>query len=65
MDAARRHRKYPSYTTAQLKAFVAEDGENANPVMVKEIADREAGLSVYRPTPQIMGGKPIVRVGRM
>jgi hypothetical protein len=65
MDAARSTRKYPAYTTEQLKEFIAKDGDNANPVMVKEVADREAGISVPRFTPQIEGGLVIPRLGRM
>ncbi|MBM6453092.1 hypothetical protein [Lacticaseibacillus paracasei] len=63
MDAARSNRKYPSYTLAQLEAFVAEG--KGNPVMVQEIADRKAGRSVTLVTPQIEGGKPVSRVGRL
>jgi hypothetical protein len=65
MDAARSTRKFPSYTTEQLKSFVARDGEAANPVMVQEIADREAGVSAPIFTPQIDGGTITVRIGRM
>lgn len=65
MDAARSTRKYPSYTTKELKEFIARDGENANPVMVKEVADRESGASVPRLTPQVAGGRVIPRLGRM
>ncbi len=56
-------RKYPGYTLAQLESFVAEG--KGNPVMVQEIADRKSGKSVYRPTPQVSGGVPSFRVGRM
>lgn len=48
MDAAKSSRKYPSYTTKELKAFIAKAGANANPVMIQEIADRESGASVHR-----------------
>jgi hypothetical protein len=47
MDAALKNptgRKYPGYTTAQLKAFIAEG--NANPVMIEEVRRREAGESL-------------------
>jgi hypothetical protein len=56
-------RKYPSYTLAQLEAFVAAG--NGSPVMVQEIADRKSGASVVRTTPQILGGIVIPRIGRM
>jgi hypothetical protein len=48
---------------AQLEGFVAEG--KGTPVMVQEIADRKSGKSVYRPTPQVGGGVPAFRVGRM
>lgn len=64
MDAAHKSaRKYPSYTLAQLEAFVAQG--NGNPVMVAEIAARKAGTSNVLVVPQIEGGKPTVKVGRM
>lgn len=63
MDAATSTRKYPSYTLSQLEGFVAEG--RGNPAMVQEIADRKAGLSTIKATPQILGGKPRVRVGRL
>lgn len=63
MDAARSNRKYPSYTLAQLETFVAEG--RGNPVMVQEIADRKAGRSTPLVTPQLKGGKPQTKVGRM
>jgi hypothetical protein len=59
MDA----RKYPSYTLADLEKFVAEGKGNA--AMVQEIADRKSGASKTRETPQILGGKAQIRVGRM
>ncbi len=37
-------RKYPGYTTAQLKSFIA-DGKG-NPVMVDEVRRRDAGESL-------------------
>ena len=65
MDATKSTRKYPAYTTDELRKFVAEAGDAANPVMVKEIADRDAGISRFRPTPQVEGGMAIPRLGRM
>lgn len=56
-------RKYPSYTLEQLEAFVAEGG--SNPVMVQEIADCKAGTSKILVVPQIEGGKPNPKVGRL
>lgn len=65
MDAARTNRKFPSYSTKELKTFVANAGDAANPVMVQEIADREAGVSAPIHTPQIDGGNIVIRLGRM
>jgi hypothetical protein len=70
MDAGRTTRKYPSYTTAQLKAFVAEgvtEFSSAEKVadIAAEVARREAGISVHRPTPVVEGGFVIPRLGRM
>ncbi len=56
-------RNYPSYTTAQLEAYVAAG--RGNETMIQEIANRKAGASVVRVTPQIMGGKVVVKVGRI
>ena len=64
MDAAHKsNRKYPSYTLDQLEAFVVEG--RGNDVMIKEIADRKAGVSKALVVPQIEGGKPKPKVGRM
>lgn len=63
MDAARSNRKYPAYTLAQLEAAVAAG--RGNPVMVQEIEDRKAGRSVALVVPQIEGGKPQPKVGRL
>lgn len=64
MDAAHKStRKYPSYTLAQLETFVAEG--LGSDVMIKEIADRKAGTSTVHVTPQIEGGKPNPKVGRL
>ena len=57
------NRKYPSYTLAELKKFVAEGKGNA--AMEQEIKDRESSASTVRETPQILGGKVQTRVGRM
>lgn len=62
MDAARSNRKYPAYTLAQLEAFVAEG--KGNPVMVQEIEDRKVGRSAALVTPQLIGGKPVTKIGR-
>lgn len=51
-------RKYPSYTLADLKKFVAEGKGNA--VMEQEIKDRESGSSTVRVTPQILGGRVLL-----
>lgn len=56
-------RKYPSYTLADLEKMVAEGRGNA--VMEQEIADRKSGVSAVKTTPQILGGKAQVRLGRM
>jgi hypothetical protein len=63
MDGATTTRKYPSYTTADLEAFVASGQGNA--VMVQEIADRKANVSVVKATPQLIGGNVQVKIGRM
>lgn len=65
MDAGRTTRKFPGYTTAELKEFVAKAGDAANPVMVKEITDREGGISRPHVVPQIKGGLVVPRLGRM
>ncbi len=62
-DSAMDARKYPSYTLADLEKAVAEG--RGNPVMIQEIADRKSGASKVRETPQILGGKAQVRIGRM
>lgn len=64
MDAAYKStRKYPSYTTSELEQFVANG--QGNPVMMQEIANRKAGRSVILKVPQIDGGTPIPKVGRL
>lgn len=64
MDAAHKsNRKYPSYTLAQLEAFVAEG--KGNDVMIAEIAARKAGANAALVVPQIEGGKPTPKVGRL
>lgn len=44
MDSAIVGRKYQSYSTNELRAFVAQG--RGNPVMVQEVADRESGKSL-------------------
>jgi hypothetical protein len=56
-------RKYPSYTLAELKKFVAEGRGNA--VMEQEIKDRESGASQVKTAPQILGGKAQTKIGRL
>ena len=56
-------RKYPSYTTQELEAFVATG--KGDDTMIQEIADRKAGISQIAITPQIMGGKVVTKVGRL
>lgn len=51
MDSGISKRKYPSYTTSQLEEAVAAG--RGNDVMIKEIADRKAGVSVGLVVPQI------------
>lgn len=64
MDGAHKStRKYPGYTLAELEAAVAAG--RGNDVMLKEIADRKAGISKPFETPQILGGKVQPKVGRM
>lgn len=64
MDGAMKsNRKYPSYSLAELESFVANGEGNA--VMVAEIAARKSGISTVYQTPQILGGKPVVKVGRL
>jgi len=62
-------RMFPSYTTAQLKQFVAEgvtELRSAEKVeqIKREIAARESGASDVKVTPQIEGGKLHSIVGR-
>lgn len=64
MDAGHKsQRKYPAYTLAELETIVAEG--RGNDVMVKEIADRKAGISKPFVVPQIEGGKAQTKIGRM
>ena len=68
MDAAKSNRLYPSYTTVQLKEFLAADERLDDASRIKmqgEVDRRDAGLSVYRPTPVTHGGIAIPRLGRM
>lgn len=66
MDAARSTRKYPSYTTTQLEAFVAEgvtEFRSAEKVadIAAEVAARKAGLSVHRPERQMTDIQTLTR----
>lgn len=65
MDSANQNspRKYPSYTTVELENAVTSG--RGNDVMIEEIARRKAGLSVAMVTPQLLGGKAVVKVGRL
>jgi hypothetical protein len=63
MDAAPCHRKFPGYTLAELEAAVAAG--RGTPVMEAEIAARKDGTSVHYKVPQVEGGKPVARIGRM
>jgi hypothetical protein len=66
-------RMYPSYTTAQLEQMVErtkanEPGSDACMkviAMQDEIERRKSGLSVAFHTPQILGGRPVTKVGRL
>jgi hypothetical protein len=65
MDAAQNltGRKFPGYTLAELKAFVAAGKGTAE--MMTEIANREIGTSTHYRVPQLIGGKVSLRIGRM
>jgi len=64
MDAGHKsNRKYPAFSLADLKRFVAEG--RGNDAMLEEIMAREAGISHPFVTPQILGGKPVTKVGRL
>lgn len=65
MDAAPTRRMYPGYTLAELEKAVAEGRADSAGTMVMEIAARKAGASQHFKTPQILGGKPTTRIGRM
>lgn len=56
-------RFYTYYTTKQLKEIVAVGNlsEEMTTKISAEIAARESGLSVTRDTPQISGGKVMVK----
>ncbi len=66
-------RKYPSYTTAQLESFIAEIKANETGsdacmrviAMSDEVERRKAGLSQVSVTPQLLGGKVQIKIGRM
>lgn len=70
MDAGRTTRKYPSYTTAQLEAFVAEGVTEFRPAekvadISAEVAARKNGTSRHFAIPQIEGGQLVFKIGRM
>jgi hypothetical protein len=75
MDAGRTTRKFPAYTTEQLKIAVIDYQLGIHPAgeapaghveaMIAEVKAREAGTSVHRPTPQIEGGKIVTSIGRI
>ena len=73
-------RKFPGYTTDELKIAVMDYQLGIHPLsatvapghveaMIEEVRRREAGLSVYRPTPQVGWSSvkmvPANRIGRM
>lgn len=58
-------RMYPSYTTSQLKAAAPSADPATRAKMESEIAMRESGASQQRITPQIQGGRPMPKVGRL
>jgi hypothetical protein len=62
-------RDFPSYTLAQLEKWIAEGTVNNNATMLarvkKEIEARKSGASQAFVTPQIEGGKPTPKVGRL
>ena len=73
-------RKFPGYTTDELKIAVMDYQLGIHPLsatvapghveaMIEEVRHREAGLSVYRPTPQVGWSSvkmvPANRIGRM
>jgi tRNA(Ile2) C34 agmatinyltransferase TiaS len=51
-----------NYKTSELAQSVDVDDYA---VMVQEIADRKAHVSVIKATPQILGGKVQTKIGRM
>jgi len=65
-NKAKDARMYPGYTTVQLKEFVKKESDpETKKKMEAEIAARESGASTVRVTPQILGGKPVNKIGRM
>jgi hypothetical protein len=75
MDTGRTTRKFPAFTTEQLKVAVIDYQLGIHPcgaapaghveAMIAEVKAREAGTSVAFKVPQIEGGKVITRLGRM
>lgn len=69
MDAAFRNptRRFPCHTDAELRqALTREDlPADKREAMTTELTAREAGTSVAFRAPQVSGGTPIFKVGRM
>lgn len=61
-----RTRQFPSYTTKELKSHLRNELTTEMRSKIEaEIVAREAGESKVRVIPQIQGGMPIPRLGRM
>jgi hypothetical protein len=75
MDTGRQNRKFPGYTTEQLKIAVIDYQLGIHPcgvapvghieALIAEVKAREAGTSKHFKVPQIEGGKIVTRIGRM
>ena len=65
MDAAQNltGRKFPGHTLAELKAFIAAGKGTAE--MMTEVENRETGANTHYRVPQLIGGKVLLRLGRM
>lgn len=65
--ATRDARMFPSYTLAELEAWLLKPDLPADTraKAEQEIAARKAGTSQVSVTPQILGGKPVTKVGRL
>jgi hypothetical protein len=46
-------RMFPSYTLAELIERLPNASPENQPIMAKEIADRQSGVSIHVPTPQV------------